>query len=152
MTGVLTARPDSVGGRRDTRLLWQLLCYAVLGAVTTAASLGLYALFRTWLPLLVANLAAMVITTVFNTEANRRLRFLGSRAPTGLVHLQGLLVFALYFAFTSGVLLVLHWIVARPSTALELAVLASSSLVGGLARFALLRGWVFKRRTRMRAV
>ncbi|MFC4086935.1 bifunctional glycosyltransferase family 2/GtrA family protein [Amycolatopsis samaneae] len=136
--------PDAVLARRETGLLWQVLSFAVIGVLSTAANLALYALFRTVWPLLLANFAALTITTLFNTEANRRLTFLGARGSTGRVHFQGLLVFALYYAFTSGALLTLHALVARPSTALELGVLLVSSAIGTAGRFVLLRGWVFK--------
>ncbi|MFD9961211.1 glycosyltransferase [Amycolatopsis sp. NPDC058986] len=136
--------PDAVLARRETGLLWQVLSFALIGVISTAANLALYALFRTVWPLLVANFAALTITTLFNTEANRRLTFLGARGSTGRVHFQGLLVFALYYAFTSGALLALHAFVAHPSTALELFVLLVSSAIGTAGRFVLLRGWVFK--------
>jgi hypothetical protein len=60
------------------------------------------------------------------------------------VHMQGLIVFGLYYVFTSAALLVLHWAVAEPSRLLELVVLLCASVLGTVGRFVLLRGWVFK--------
>jgi putative flippase GtrA len=92
----------------------------------------------------VANLVALVITTLFSTEANRRFTFIKVPSSSTRVHFQGLLVFAGYYALTSAALLVLHAHVTRPSTVLELTVLLSAYLVGTAGRFFLLRAWVFK--------
>jgi putative flippase GtrA len=138
------AHPDAVVSRRDTGLVWQLLSFGAIGALSTAVTLLLYAMFRSAMDPLAANLVALVITTMFNTEANRRFTFLGSRGSSGRVHLQGLVVFGLYYAFTSVALLVLHSAVAEPSRGLELIVLLGASLLGTAGRFVLLRGWVFK--------
>ncbi|HWC83106.1 MAG TPA: bifunctional glycosyltransferase family 2/GtrA family protein [Pseudonocardiaceae bacterium] len=136
--------PDAVLARRDTGLLWQVLSFAVIGGLSTVATLALYALLRQWWPPLAANLVALTLTTLLNTEANRRLTFVGVRGSSGRVHLQGLLVFGLYYALTSGALLVLDATVAAPSRMLELAVLLAASVVGTAGRFLLLRAWVFK--------
>jgi putative flippase GtrA len=142
--GPAPAHPDAVLARRDTGLVWQLLCFAAIGALSTVVTLALYALFRNVLPPLGANLAALVLTTVLNTEANRRLTFAGGRgAVSGRVHLQGLLVFFLYYAFTSAALLAVDELVADPSRWLEVAVLALASVTGTIGRFILLRTWVF---------
>ncbi|WP_327589757.1 bifunctional glycosyltransferase family 2/GtrA family protein [Nonomuraea sp. NBC_00507] len=137
------SHPDAVVSRRDTGLVWQLLSFAAIGVLSTAVTLLLYALFRSAMDPLTANLLALVITTMVNTEANRRFTFLGSRGSSGRVHLQGLIVFCLYYAFTSSALLVLHWAVAGPSRLLELVVLLGASVLGTAGRFVLLRGWVF---------
>jgi putative flippase GtrA len=138
------AHPDAVVSRRDTGLVWQLLSFSAIGVLSTAVTLLLYAMFRSAMDPLVANLLALIITTMVNTEANRRFTFLGSHGSSGRVHLQGLIVFGLYYAFTSIALLVLHSAVAGPSRWLELMVLLGASLVGTAGRFVLLRGWVFK--------
>ncbi|MFD8914627.1 glycosyltransferase [Streptomyces sp. NPDC059575] len=138
------AHPDAVLARRDTGLVWQLLSFGAIGAVSTAVTLLLYAFFRPAMHPLAANLLALVITTIFNTEANRRFSFLGPPGSSGRVHLQGLVVFGLYYAFTSTALLVLHSAVAEPSRLLEMVVLLAACLLGTAGRFVLLRGWVFK--------
>jgi putative flippase GtrA len=83
------------------------------------------------------------MVTLLNTEANRRLTFAGSGASRQRVHLLGLIVFALYYALTSGALLMLGELVDRPSRWLEVAVLLAASVIGTAARFLLLRKWVF---------
>ncbi|ONI79359.1 sugar translocase [Actinosynnema sp. ALI-1.44] len=138
------AHPDAVVSRRDTGLVWQLLSFGAIGAVSTAVTLLLYAIFRPAMNPLLANLFALVVTTMFNTEANRRFTFLGASGSSGRVHFQGLAVFGLYYAFTSTALLVLNSVVPHPGRMLELTVLLGASLLGTAGRFVLFRGWVFK--------
>jgi putative flippase GtrA len=135
--------PDAVLAGRDGELLWQLAAFGVIGLASTAAVAVLYALLRSWAPPLVANLAALVVVNLLNTEANRRLTFAGTSAARRGAHLRGLIVFALYYALTSGALLALQAAVAHPSRWLEVAVLLIASVVGTAARFLLLRSWVF---------
>jgi putative flippase GtrA len=108
----------------------------------------LYALLRTWWPPPLANLGALIVATLLNTEANRRLTFVSVRSQVATVHLQGLAVFVLYYAFTSGALLSLRAVVATPARWLEVAVLVAASAIGTAGRFALLRTWVFASRER----
>ncbi|WP_158891398.1 bifunctional glycosyltransferase family 2/GtrA family protein [Amycolatopsis anabasis] len=135
--------PDAVLGRRSGGLSWQLLSFTAVGAISTVAHLALYAVFRLWWPLLLANLVALVLTTLFNTEANRRFTFAAPRASTGRIHVQGLLVFGLYYLFTSAALLILHAVDPAPARTLELTVLLVSAAIGTAGRFLLLRNWVF---------
>ncbi|GAA1603757.1 glycosyltransferase [Kribbella hippodromi] len=142
----MAAHPDAVLDRREGGLTWQLLSFAVVGGLSTVTNLALYALLRHWWPLLTANLGALVLTTLLNTEANRRFTFAGTHTGPGRtrVHLQGLAVFGLYYLFTSAALLVLHVCAAAPSRLLELSVLLVSSGLGTAGRFLLLRRWIFK--------
>jgi glycosyltransferase involved in cell wall biosynthesis/putative flippase GtrA len=137
------AHPDAVLDRRSGGLSWQVLSFAVIGVVSTIATLVLYAVLREWWSPLVANLIALTVTTLLNTEANRRFTFTGERRQTGRVHLQGLAVFGLYYVFTSSALIVLHAVVPVPSRFVELTVLLAASVIGTAGRFLLLRGWVF---------
>ncbi|WP_020577524.1 bifunctional glycosyltransferase family 2/GtrA family protein [Actinopolymorpha alba] len=138
------AHPDAVLGRQTGALSWQVLSFAAVGALSTVLNLVLYAAFRRWWPVLVANLVALVISTLANTEANRRFTFSARRLSRGRIHLQGFAVFGLYYGFTSAALLILHALAAAPSRALELSVLLASSIIGTGGRFLLLRGWVFR--------
>jgi putative flippase GtrA len=140
--------PDAVVARRDSGLLWQLLSFTIIGGLSTVVTLLLYALFREWWPPLAANLVALAVTTLLNTEANRRLTFLGARGPSGRIHLQGMLVFLGYYALTSGALLALDAAVAHPSRVLEVTVLLGASVAGTVARFVVLRTWVFNDKTK----
>lgn len=138
--------PDAVLSGRDVSRVRHLVSFCLVGVVATMMTLGLYAVFRTWWPPLVANLLAVTLSTQFNTEANRRFTFSGRSGSLALVHVQALVVFGLYCGFTSGALLVLHSAVAFPPRWVELAVLLASSAIGTLGRFVLLSTWVFRPR------
>ena len=138
------AHPQAVLAKPENGLLWQLVSFGLIGAVSTVVTTVLYAVLRTWWPPLLANLVALVATTLWNTEANRRLTFLGRSGPSKRVHLQGLVVFALYYAVTSGALVWLHAWQPDASRWLEVVVLTASSVVGSALRFVLLRSWVFR--------
>jgi len=105
----------------------------------------LYALLRYGLGPQWANLIALLVTTVGNTAANRGLTF-GVHGP----HLwwrhqiQGLAVFALALALTSGSLALLAAVSTTGHHAVELGVLMTASLLATVLRFTLLRTWVFK--------
>ena len=58
-------------------------------------------------------------------------------------HVEGLIVFAIALAITSGALAGLHAFVDQPHRLLELTVLVLANLVATAVRFVLLRGWVF---------
>ena len=138
--------PQAVLGKPREGLLWQLVSFGAIGALATVATAVLYALLRSWLPPLVANLVALTATTLWNTEANRRYTFLHRSGPAGRIHLQGLVVFALYYAITSGALVVLSASDPNPPRIAEVGVLVGSSVVGTAVRFALMRTWVFRDR------
>ncbi len=142
------AHPDAVLAPPRSGLAWQTGWFAVIGVASTLATLGLYALFREFWSPVVANVVALTVTTVLNTEANRRLTFVGHRAPGGRAHLLGLVLYGLYAALTSGALLALHALVPAPTRLTEVAVLLAASAVGTVARFVALRVWVFRKETR----
>jgi glycosyltransferase involved in cell wall biosynthesis len=123
-------------------LLGQGVRFSAIGILSTLAYLGLFLLLRPLGPQ-PANLIALLVTAVANTAANRRFTF-GVRGAVGAVRHQfeGLVVFAIGLALTSGALAVLHW-AADPSRMLELAVLVLANLAATVLRFVLLRNWVF---------
>ena len=122
----------------------QLIWYAVIGGVMTVAYLGLYAALRVALPAQPANALAWLATAVADTAANRRFTFgISGRSGAARAQGEGLLVFGLGLAITSGSLVGLDALVANPQRLLELGVLLAANLVAGLLRFLLLRTWVF---------
>jgi putative flippase GtrA len=141
------AHPDAVlAPRRSPRATWQAISFAVIGLLSTLATVALYALGREWWSPLEANLVALTVTTVFNTEANRRFTFIGAGRSLVRVHTQAALLFVGYYALTSLALLAVSSLVAQPSRALEVGVLLGASVLGTVGRFLLLRGWVFAAR------
>lgn len=125
----------------------QLVGFCVVGALSTLFYLALYSLFRLGVGPQVANGGALLVSAVANTAANRRLTF-GVRGRGGAVRqqAQGLVVFAIGLALTSGSLAALGAASGAPSHGTELAVLITANLAATVLRFLLLRAWVFPER------
>jgi putative flippase GtrA len=113
---------------------------------STAAYALLYLLLREPLGGQAANLAALLVTALANTAANRAFTF-GVRGTRRLARhqAQGLVVFGICWALTSGALAALHAAAPGVSHGVEVAVLTAANLVGTVLRFLLLRTWVFRR-------
>jgi putative flippase GtrA len=122
--------------------------FLAIGAVSTLAYALLYIGFAPLLGSLGANAAALALTAVANTAANRRLTF-GVTGRDGLArhHARGAVVFVLTLALTNGALAVLHGLDPHPARALELAVLVAATLTATVTRYIALRTWVFARVT-----
>lgn len=122
----------------------QLVGFCVVGALSTLVYLALYSLFRLGAGPQLANGGALLVSAVANTAANRRLTF-GVRGRGGAVRhqAQGLVVFAIGLALTSGSLAALGAASGSPSHGTELAVLIAANLAATVLRFLLFRAWVF---------
>ncbi|MGW1434428.1 glycosyltransferase [Streptomyces griseus] len=125
----------------------QLVGFCVVGALSTLFYLALYSLFRLGVGPQLANGGALLLSAVANTAANRRLTF-GVRGRSGAVRhqAQGLVVFAIGLALTSGSLAALGAASGSASHGTELAVLITANLAATVLRFLLLRAWVFPAR------
>ncbi|MDQ1735887.1 MAG: hypothetical protein QOH56_2138 [Pseudonocardiales bacterium] len=127
-------------------LLRQLVRFAFIGVLSTLAYLVLFVLARGTVGAQAANFFALLVTAMANTAANRRLTFGISGSSKAATHqAQGLAVFALGLALTSGSLAALHVITAHPSRGIEVGTLVVANLVATALRFVLLRRWVFRR-------
>lgn len=116
----------------------------MIGALSTLFYLGLYSLFRTGTGPQVANAAALLVSAVANTAANRRLTFGVRGRDRAMRHqAQGLVVFAIGLALTSGSLAALGAANGDPSHSTEVAVLVAANLAATVLRFLLFRAWVF---------
>ncbi|MQA11405.1 MAG: GtrA family protein [Pseudonocardiaceae bacterium] len=120
--------------------------YLVAGVTTTGMQMLVFLALRLPFGSVAANLVAIAVTTVANTEFHRRVTFADHAAPAGRRHLQTVLTFAFYAGYGSAVLMLLHALVVNPAPLVETIVLASASVAGGVGRFVLLRWWVFVRR------
>ena len=126
----------------------QVIRFAAIGVASTLAYVALFLLLRGGLGAQAANAVALVVTAIANTAANRRVTFgVRGRARWARHQAQGLGVFAIGLALTSGSLVALHALSAAPPRAVEVAVLVGANAAATLVRFLLLRGWVFRRTT-----
>lgn len=122
----------------------QVALFVLVGIVSTVAYGVLYVLLRGRLDPMTANAAALVLTTLANTAANRRFSF-GVKGPEGAIRhqVQGLMVFGAGLAITSGSL----WILERATTLrhplVEVIVLTAANLAVTVLRFVLMRTWIF---------
>ncbi|MFE2142237.1 glycosyltransferase [Streptomyces sp. NPDC059456] len=125
----------------------QLLGFCVIGVLSTLAYLALYSLFRLGTGPQLANAGALLVSAVANTAANRRLTF-GVRGRERAVRhqAQGLAVFGVGLALTSGSLAALGAATPHPAHGTELAVLITANLAATVLRFLLFRAWVFPER------
>jgi len=125
-------------------LLRQAVRFTVIGVASTIAYLLLFIALHHAVGAQAANLLALLLTAVANTAANRRFTF-GVRGAVGVARhqIEGLVVFGIALAITSGSLAVLHLMMSQPHRAVELAVLVGANLTATAIRFVLLRGWVF---------
>jgi putative flippase GtrA len=128
------------------RLAGQALRFAAVGVLSTIAYLLLFTVLRPSVGAQPANLLALLLTAVGNTAANRRVTFDVRGRPGALrQHRQGLVVFGLGLALTSGSLWLLEQLTGHPARAVELAVLVVANLLATALRFVLFREWVFAR-------
>jgi putative flippase GtrA len=123
----------------------QLVRFTAVGLSCTAAYLALFTLLLDVMNVQLANAFAMVVTTIANTAANRRVTFgVTGRRDAARHQAQGLVVFAFGLALTSGALEVLDDTVAAPGRVTVLAVVVLANLGATVLRFVLLRQWIFR--------
>ena len=148
---VRTARADLRGVAR----LWAgapVVRFMGIGAVSTGAYALLLVLLRSPLGVQAANAAALALTAVANTQANRRLTF-GIQGRPSLLrhHVMAFVVFGLTLAITTESLVLLHALDRSPTRLLETAVLVVASAAATVTRYVGLKSWVFARRHRQPA-
>src|SRR6059058_2706554 len=106
-----------------------------IGVVSTAAYAVLLVLLRSPLGVQAANAAALALTAVANTQANRRLTF-GVRGRPSLLrhHAMAFVVFLLTLGITNESLALLHALERSPSGLLETGVLVVASAAATVTR------------------
>ncbi len=119
--------------------------YVVAGVVATGLQAILFLVLQPMLGSQVANLVALAVTTIGNTEFHRRVTFASRTSHPGKRHFQDLVTFAFYAAYGSIVLASLDAVITEPTALEQTGALLAASVVGGIARFAVLRWWVFPR-------
>ena len=119
--------------------------YVVAGVAATGLQAVLFLVLQPVLGPQLANLAALAVTTIGNTEFHRRVTFATRKSHPGKRHFQDLVTFAFYAAYGSIVLASLDAVISEPTALEQTGALLAASVVGGIARFAVLRWWVFPR-------
>jgi len=139
-------------GSAATALSRQMLLFTTIGIASTVAYAIIYALLRVFTSALIANVLALVITSVANTAANRRFTF-GVRAGNGFWQdqLAGTGALGVAIVMTTAAIAVLHGIAPRAGVAAEIALLTAANAAAAITRFYLLRVW-FERHARLTVV
>lgn len=136
--------PLSRADELEPSITGQLVRFASIGAVSTVVFAALFWLLASPLGSIGADIVALLVCSMINTEANRRLTFSFQGRANRARHLvAGLVVTLLPLAMNVGVLLGLRGLGVTPVGFL-LAALTGVNLIASLARFLLLRNWVFK--------
>ncbi|MGW3077476.1 MULTISPECIES: GtrA family protein [unclassified Kitasatospora] len=125
----------------------QLPSFLVIGVLSTLFYLGLYVVARQVVDRQAANLIALAVSAVANTAANRRFTF-GITGSEGAVRhqLQGAVAFLIGLGLSSGALALLALLAPHASRVVEVAGLVVANGLATVARFVLLKVWVFRTR------
>ena len=118
----------------------EVVMFAAIGVVSTAAYAVLYLALRSAVGPTVANAAALLVTAVANTAANRRLTF-GVRDGRSMLRdqLGGLLALGVALAITTASVSVLGAVIPTAGRFVELGVLVVANALATVARFVVLR-------------
>ncbi len=140
------AAPERPSVKRPRAIWQQMGGFLVVGAICTLASVAIFALLRPAAGVQWANLISLVLTSVLNTELNRRHSFgITDRARRFGDHRRGLWVMLLALGLTSGSLWLLHALAPDASFVDELLVITAANVLAATTRFLLLRYWIFRR-------
>jgi putative flippase GtrA len=131
-TGKLMEAPARLGS--------QLVRFAVVGALSTAAYAALYWVLRDSLPAPVSNTIALAVTAIGNTAANRRFTFgITGRERLLRDHAGGLIAFGVALALTNIAIISLGALSPAAPRAAEIALLSVINAIATLIRFLVLR-------------
>ena len=134
-------RSDSASGSLGA----QLYRFCGVGIASTIAYVVLFLIARTAMSAAWANALALLITAIGNTAVNRSITF-GVRGRTARVQhqLQGLAVFGIGLALSTGALAVMHAVAPHAGRSIEVSALVLANLAATILRFLLFRSWVFR--------
>lgn len=113
--------------------------------LSTVFYLALFVAARWFTDPQAANLIALAVSAVANTAANRRFTF-GVTGSQGMVRhqLQGAVAFLIGLGLSAGVLALLDQVAPNASRPVEVAGLVAANGLATVARFVLLKIWVFR--------
>ncbi|HTC68306.1 MAG TPA: GtrA family protein, partial [Acidothermaceae bacterium] len=124
----------------------QLFRFCGVGIASTVAYVALFLLLRNGMSAAWANAIALLVTAIGNTAVNRSFTFGVRGRSARLQHqMQGLAVFAVGLALSTGALAAVHAFAPHAGRTAEVATLVAANLAATLLRFLLFRSWVFRR-------
>lgn len=127
-------------------LFGQLVRFGAIGVVSTLAYLLIFLMCRGVMDPQLANFLALLVTAVANTAANRRFTFgIQGSGYAARHHFEGLLVFGIGLALTSGALALVHS-ATTPERWVEILTVTAANLAATAVKFLLFRLWVFRHR------
>jgi putative flippase GtrA len=132
--------------RGMARLAWEsnVFRFLLVGLLSTLAYAALFLLLRGPIGAVWANAAALGVTALANTAANRQFTFgVSGREQIVRQYAMGMGVFALTLLLTNGALWALQLLRPEASQAVELAVLTIANIAATLTRYVALRFHVF---------
>jgi putative flippase GtrA len=130
---------------RRSLLAQQAWRFVLVNSCCTVLTITLYVLLSTWLEQDLANVLAFAATTVVSSTANRVITFGRSHTMSQLrFYAQSVLAFLFYCTSSTIALDLLGTVVVHPTPTEQAVAVCSVSVLGGTARFFLLRGWVFR--------
>lgn len=137
-------RPSHLPAR--VTLSQQLVCFAVVGALSTVLHLALFAaMVRGGIGTQPANGTALAVATVANTALNRLWTFgVSGRERLATHHGQALLIFAITWLATTGALALLGRSDPDASTLTAAMVVLLANMLSTGARFVAMRRWIFR--------
>ncbi|MDQ6754661.1 MAG: bifunctional glycosyltransferase family 2/GtrA family protein [Actinomycetota bacterium] len=145
-SGPTGSGPTGSAATSPGQLFRQLVRFGAIGVVSTLAYLLIFLLCRGFLGAQEANFIALLTTAVGNTAANRRFTFgVHGRRRAARHQLEGLIVFGIGLALTSGALALLNGF-GPPRRTVEILAVVGANLAATLVRFLLFRHWVFRKR------
>ncbi|HSU47711.1 MAG TPA: GtrA family protein, partial [Arthrobacter sp.] len=144
--GPLPASSRAAEQTRGGSLFGQLVRFAAIGAASTLAYLLIFVFCRGFMDPQLANFLALLITAVANTGANRRFTFGIQGGNPVRHHFEGLIVFGIGLALTSGALALVHR-TTTPDRWVEVLTVVGANLAATAIRFLLFRLWVFRERS-----
>jgi glycosyltransferase involved in cell wall biosynthesis len=146
--GPVPAASRSQENSRSESLFGQLVRFGTIGVASTLAYLFIFLLCRGVMDPQLANFLALLVTAAANTAANRRFTFgIQGSADFARHHFEGLLVFGIGLALTSGALAAVHGTSASaPDRWAEIVTVTAANLAATAVKFLLFRLWVFRHR------
>ncbi|MCE1178001.1 MAG: bifunctional glycosyltransferase family 2/GtrA family protein [Micrococcales bacterium] len=120
--------------------------FAVVGALSTVAHLGMFAAFEQVTAGQVANITALVLATIGNTALNRRWTFGVTGRKDAVKHqAQGLSMFVLTWGTSAAGLAAVDSLVSQPPTWLQTGAIALANLIATIVRFGVMKHVIFRR-------